>query len=82
MLEKEQQRSRPRLPDITGVRKQIDRLSSKIDNAEEAILDAPANLRPGLYRKLEQLTESRQCLIAEMQTLSRDSEREGRTIHR
>lgn len=70
-LEKEQERSRPRPRDLSRLRKEIDRLSSKIDGAEDAILDAPANVRPGLYRKLEDLTEERRRLTGELETLSR-----------
>ena len=70
-LEKEQSRNKPKPRDLARIRKEIDRLSSKIDQAEDTILDAPTKLRPGLYRKLEELIEERKRLVAELDALSR-----------
>jgi hypothetical protein len=70
-LEKEQERTRPRPRDLTQLRNEIARLGSRIDNAEDAILDAPPDLRPGLYRKLEEMVEARKGLTTEMETLLR-----------
>ena len=70
-LQKEQARNKPKPQDLARMRQEIDRLSSKIDNSEDAVLDAPTNLRPGLYRKLEALIEERKRLIAELDGLSR-----------
>ena len=53
------------------LRQQIDRLSAKIDNAEDAILDAPPELRPGLYRKLQELTEDRKRIQGVLDSASR-----------
>ena len=70
-IEKEQARSQPKPQDLSRARREIDRLSSKIDKAEDTVLDAPTSLRPGLYRKLEGLSEERKRLAAELDTLSR-----------
>ena len=70
-LEKEQERARPRPHDLSRIRNEIGRLGSRIDNAEDAILDAPPDIRPGLYRKLEEMIEERKRLTTEIETLSR-----------
>ena len=72
-MEKEQEQSKPRPRDLSRLRKEIDRLNSKIDNAEDAVLDAPPSVRPGIYRKLEDLTEERRRLNGELEALSRHS---------
>ncbi len=64
-------RYKPRPHDLSRLRKEIGRLNSKVDNAEDAVLDAPPSVRPGIYRKLEDLTEERRRLISELETLSR-----------
>jgi site-specific DNA recombinase len=72
-LEKEQQRTKSKPRDLSRLQKEIDRLSSKIDKAEDTVLDAPISLRPGLYRKLEGLSEERKRLAADLESLSRHS---------
>ena len=69
-LEEEQARSKPRPKDLARLRREIETLDRKVDNAEEAVLDAPANSRAGLYRKLEQFNSDRDRLKAELQSLT------------
>jgi len=70
-LVKEQERARPRPRDLSRLRNEIARLGPRIDNAEDVILGAPPDLRPGLYRKLEELIEEWKRLTTEIETLSR-----------
>ena len=81
-LEKEQERSRPRPRDLSRLRKELDMLSAKIDNAEDAVLDAPPSIRPGIYRKLEELIEQRRRLTRELEMLSRQSTLFQDALHR
>ena len=77
-LKERQEQRRPRPRDLARLRSEIETLNRKIDNAEDATLEAPSNLRPGLYRKLEESFSSRDRLQAELASLSRQEKRSGR----
>ena len=62
---------------ICNVRREIEKLDRKIDNAEDSCLEAPSNLRPGLYRKLGELSAERDRLKSELDALA--SSRETRS---
>jgi len=66
-LETEQDRTAPKPRDLARLRREVENLDHKIDNAETAVLDAPQNSRAGLYRKLEELNTERDRLKAELQ---------------
>jgi hypothetical protein len=51
--------------DLSQLRREIEVLDRKIDNAETAVLDARVNSRSGLYRKLEELNTERDRRKAE-----------------
>ncbi len=73
-LETEQDRTAPKPRDLARLRREVEILDHKIDNAETAVLDAPQNSRAGLYRKLEELNTERDRLKAELQAqASRDT---------
>ena len=78
---KAQERSKPRPRDLSRLRKEIKSLDRKISNGEDAVLDAPPSLRPGLYRKLEDLTTDRDRLKAELLALSGRETRSNGTDH-
>jgi len=69
-IRREQTRTAPRPKDLKRIKAAIAKLDTKIDNAEDATLEAPANLRPGLYAKLEELTNDRDRLKAELAALT------------
>ena len=69
-LEAEQTRDEPKTRDAARLRREIEILDRKIDNAEEAVLDAPQNSRAGLYRKLETMNTERDRLKAELSALA------------
>lgn len=69
-LEAGQDRTAPRPKDLARLRREIEVLDRKIDNAETAVLDAPQNSRAGLYRKLEELNTDRERLKAELAALA------------
>ena len=53
-LEAAQDRSKPRPGDLARLRREIDVLDGKIDQGAERVLEAPAEIVPALYRKLEE----------------------------
>ena len=65
-LEQEQNRTGPRPRDLKRLKTELDKLNRKIDNAEDSVLEAPPKLRPGLYRKLEELTGERDRLKSDL----------------
>jgi site-specific DNA recombinase len=69
-LEAEQDQSAPKPRDLSRLRREIEVLDRKIDNAETAVLDAPQNSRGGLYRKLEELNTERDRLKADLTALA------------
>ena len=69
-IEKEQRRTKPRPRDLKRLKAEIEARNRKIDRAEDTVLDAPDELRPGLYRKLHQLKSERDRLSAELASLS------------
>ena len=76
LAEKDRQPSRQ---ELDRLRQKIETLDRKIDGAEDAVLEAPLSLRPGLYRKLESLTSDRDGLRAELNALtSRETRSSGR----
>lgn len=77
-METEQDRSRPRSKDVSRLRREVKALDLKIDNAETAVLDAPATIRSGLYRKLEELTANRDRLRTELDALATQEARPER----
>lgn len=85
-LEKAQDGSRPRPKDLARLRKQTETLDRKISNAEEAVFEAPASVRTGLYRKLEEFTSERDRLKADLSSQTgqeaRRSGRDGSEIDR
>ena len=68
-LEAEVDQEKPRPRDLTRLRKEIEALDHKIDHAETAVLEAPPEVRVGLYRKLQQLTADRDRLKSELDSL-------------
>lgn len=69
----------PTRQDLARLRHQVAALDRKINNAEDAVLEAPTNLRPGLYRKLENLSSERDRLKATLDSLlSREKRPNGR----
>jgi hypothetical protein len=69
-LESELDRTAPKPRDLARLRREIEVLDRKIDNAETAVLDAPTNSRSGLYRKLEELNTAGDRLKAELTALA------------
>ena len=53
------------------LQREIESLDRKISNGQDVVLDAPPSIRPGLYRKLEDLTAERDRLKGELETLTR-----------
>jgi DNA invertase Pin-like site-specific DNA recombinase len=74
-IEKEQQRTKPRPRDLKKLKVEIETRNRKIDRAEDTVLDAPDELRPGLYRKLQGLKAERDRLNAELASMSRPETR-------
>jgi len=78
-MEKAQEQSRPRPGDLSRLRREIDSLDQKIDRGAERVLEAPADLLPTIYRKLEETRSERDRLKAELASLtSRESRSNGR----
>jgi len=69
-IRREQKRTAPKPKDLKRIKIAIAKLDTKINNAEDVTLEAPANLRPGLYAKLEELTNDRDRLKAELAALT------------
>ena len=74
-LTTEQQRTKPKAQDVNRLKAEIATLDAKVNNAEDSVLEAPASLRPGLYRKLESLTNDRDRLVTELDALTRTETR-------
>ena len=78
-LEKEQGRSRPRPEDRKRLKAELEQLDRKIDQGAERVLEAPSELVPTLYRKLEEFKSDRDRLNAELEALARhDTQRNGK----
>jgi len=78
-IRKEQKRSAPKPRDLKRLKTEISKLDRKIGTAESAVLEAPPRLRPGLYSKLEDLTDQLGRLKAELQALtSHDTRSNGK----
>ena len=56
--------------DLSGLQKQIDRLDLKIDQGADRVLDAPSEIVPTLYRKIEQFRAERGSLASRLQDLA------------
>ena len=69
-IEKAQNRSKPRPRDLDRLRREIDSLDKKIDRGAERVLNAPADLLPMIYRKLEEARAQRDRLKAELDALT------------
>ncbi len=54
----------------TRLRRKVEELNAKIDRGAGRVLDAPAELVPTLYRKLEELKSERDRLTAELEALA------------
>ena len=68
VLEAEQDRDRSAaMKDLDHNRREIESLDRKITNAEESVLEAPPKIRPGLYRKLEELVAKRDRLKTDIE---------------
>jgi len=61
--------------ELARLRREVEVLDRKIGNAEDAVLDAPPDLRPRLYRKLATLTTERDRLQAELEALTNREKR-------
>jgi len=72
-----QERSMPQPRDLSRLRRDVETLDRKISNGEDSVLDAPPNLRAGLYRKLEGLTTERDRLKGDLETLTSRETRSG-----
>ena len=59
------------------LQREIESLDRKISNGQDVVLDAPPSIRPGLYRKLEDLTTERDRLKGDLETLTRRETRSG-----
>ena len=69
----------PTRRELARLRQEVEALDRKINNAEDTVLEAPPNLRPGLYRKLEDLSSERDQLRATLDSLlSREKQPNGR----
>ena len=78
-LEKALERSRPRPRDLDRLRREIESLDQKIDRGADRVLEAPADLLPVIYRKLEEARSERDRLKAELDALaSRDTRSNGK----
>ena len=78
-LEKAQERSRPRPRDLDRLRREIDSLDEKIDRGAERVLEAPADLLPVIYRKLEETRSQRDRLKTDLSALtSRETRSNGK----
>ena len=62
---------KPKHRDLTRLKRQIEKLDAKIDQGAERVLDAPAEIVPSLYRKLEELKSERDGLSTELESLAR-----------
>jgi hypothetical protein len=69
-LEEEQRRRRPRPQDDSDLRRQIGRLDRKLEQGAERVLDAPTEIVPTLYRKIEQLKSERDGLEFRLRDLT------------
>ena len=69
-LVEEQERTRPRPQDRRRLKAEIEKLDRKIDQGAERVLEAPAEIVPTLYRKLEEFKAGRDQLHRELQSLS------------
>ena len=76
-----QERSKPQPRDLSRLRRDVDSLDRKISNGEDAVLDAPPSIRPGLYRKLEDLTTESDRLKGDLATLTRRETRSNGNDH-
>lgn len=66
-LENAQDRTRPRPRDLARLRQEIQVLDRKIDQGAERVLEAPSEIVPALYRKLEELRAQRERLRVELE---------------
>lgn len=69
-IKAEQQRSATPQADAARLRKQIEALDVKIEQGTERVFDAPQELVPSLYKKLEAFKSDRERLKAELQALT------------
>ena len=60
----------PRPRDLSRLSKQIEILDRKIDQGADRVLDAPSELVPTLYRKIEDLKSKRDRLNTELESLT------------
>jgi site-specific DNA recombinase len=66
-LEEAQDRTGPRPKDLARLRQEIEILDRKIDQGAERVFEAPSEIVPVLYRKLEDLRSQRERLKIELQ---------------
>ena len=76
-LREEQQRGRPRPRDLNAIHAQIETLDRKIDRGADRVLEAPDEIVPTLYRKLEELKAERDQLQAELASSNRATKSQG-----
>jgi DNA invertase Pin-like site-specific DNA recombinase len=69
-LEAAQDRTRPRPRDLARLRRKIEDLDRKIDQGAERALEAPLEIVPALYRKLEAWRVERDWLKTELDSLT------------
>lgn len=66
-LEKKQQRRRPQPQDLSRLQKDIEKLDRRVDQGAERVMDAPPDIVPTLYRKLESLKAERDSLKRQLE---------------
>jgi hypothetical protein len=67
----------PSRRDLDRLRREIESLDRKIDRGAERVLEAPDDLLPTIYRKLQELRSDRDRLKAELQALTSRGTRSG-----
>ena len=67
----------PRPRDLSRLSKQIETLDHKIDQGADRVLDAPSEIVPTLYRKIEDLKTERDRLKSDLESLTSRDNRSG-----
>jgi DNA invertase Pin-like site-specific DNA recombinase len=69
-LEAAQDRTKPRPKDLVRLRREIEDLDRKIDQGAERVLEAPPEIVPALYHKLESWRSDRDRLRTDLEALT------------
>ncbi|MHC4404132.1 MAG: hypothetical protein ACYTG0_31140, partial [Planctomycetota bacterium] len=67
----------PSRQDLDRLRRQIEALDQKIDRGAERVFEAPFEVTPSLYRKLEEYRSERDRLKAELDAITSREKRSG-----